>query len=96
MKSTEFQEKWEMDYFFIKWNGNATCLICKEKIAILKEYNLKHHYSTKHAEQYAKYQGDERKNRATQLRKGLSMQQKLFQKVSKEADAAVEASYVVS
>lgn len=48
-----FQEKWENDYFFVDFKGNATCLICNEKIAVLGEYNLKKHYSTKHAEQYA-------------------------------------------
>ena len=74
----QFQENWEMDSFFVEFRGNATYLICEEKIAVLKEYNLKWHYSTKNAEEYCKYQGEERSKRAAQLKKGLSMQQNLF------------------
>ncbi|XP_016097781.1 general transcription factor II-I repeat domain-containing protein 2B-like [Sinocyclocheilus grahami] len=92
----QFQERWTLQYFFVEFNGNATCLICKEKVAVLKEYNLKRHYSTKHGEQYEKYQEDERKRRATQLQRELTSQQNLFHKAKKDADAAVEASYVVS
>ncbi len=82
--------------FFVEFNGNATCLICKEKVAVLKEYNLKRHYSTKHGDQYEKYQEDERKKQATQLQRELTSQQSLFHRAKKDADAAVEASYVVS
>jgi len=46
----QFQERWTSQYFFVEFNGSATCLICKEKVAVLKEYNLKRHYSTKHAD----------------------------------------------
>ncbi|KAJ4928955.1 hypothetical protein JOQ06_004577 [Pogonophryne albipinna] len=90
-----FQEKWETEYFFVEYRGNATCLICTEKIAIYKEYNVKRHYSTKHAE-YAKYLGEEREKRVTELKKCLWKQRNLFKKGSNEADLAVEASYVVS
>lgn len=92
----QFQEKWTIDYFFVEFNSNATCLICKEKVAVLKEYNLKRHYSTKHADHYDKYRGDEREKTALQLRKGLTLQQNLFQKGKKESEAAVLASYAVS
>jgi len=80
----------------VEFNGNATCLICKEKVAVLKEYNLKRHYSTKHGERYEKYQADEREKTAMKLKKELTSQQSLFCKAKKDADAAVEASYVVS
>ena len=26
--------KWESDYFFVEFKGNAACLICKEKISV--------------------------------------------------------------
>lgn len=48
----QFHEKWEMQYFFVE--HTPTCLICKEKIAVHKEYNLKRHYSTRRAEEYSK------------------------------------------
>ncbi|KAG1935508.1 SCAN domain-containing protein [Pimephales promelas] len=67
-----------------------------EKVAVYKEYNIRRHYSTRHAEEYTKYHGDERKNRVTNLKKCLLRQQDLFKKAKKENEAAVEASYVVS
>ncbi|KAA8587860.1 hypothetical protein FQN60_016722 [Etheostoma spectabile] len=83
------------------WNdtesrGTPTCLICTEKVAVYKEYNIRRHYSTRHAEEYTKYQGDERKNRVANLKKCLLRQQDLFKEANKEKKAAVEASYVVS
>ncbi len=63
----QFQERWTLQYFFVEFNGNATYMICKEKVAVLKEYNLKRHYSNKHGDQYDKYEEDERTKRATQL-----------------------------
>lgn len=92
----QFQERWTSQYFFVEFCGNAICLICKEKLAVFKEYNLRRHYSTKHSEHDEKYKGDDRRQRAEQLQKGLLSQQELFHKASKDADAAVEASYVVS
>ncbi|KAF0027117.1 hypothetical protein F2P81_019858 [Scophthalmus maximus] len=92
-----FQENSEVDYydyFLFEFRGNATCLICRKKIAVLKDHNVKQHYSTKHAEEYSKYQGEARSKQAAQLKKGLSIQQNLFQMVSKEADSAVKASFV--
>lgn len=46
--------------FSVQWE-NTICLICKTKLAVLKEYNLKRHYTTEHGEQYEKYKGDEGK-----------------------------------
>ncbi|KAJ3602471.1 hypothetical protein NHX12_030226 [Muraenolepis orangiensis] len=92
----QFQEKWETEYFFVEHRGTPTCLICTEKVAVHKEYNIKCHYSTRHAEKNAKYQGDEREDRVANLKRCLLRQQDFFKKASKESDAAVEASYVVS
>ena len=61
-----------------------------------KEYNIRRHYSTKHAEEYAKYLGDEREDRVAKLKAGLLRQQDFFKRASKESEAAVKASYVVS
>ncbi|TKS65945.1 General transcription factor II-I repeat domain-containing protein 2 [Collichthys lucidus] len=68
----------------------------EEKVAVHKEYNLKRHYTTRHAEEYEKYQGDERANRIANLKTCLLRQQDFFKKATKESNAAVEASYMVS
>uniref|UniRef100_A0A8D2Q113 General transcription factor II-I repeat domain-containing protein 2-like n=1 Tax=Varanus komodoensis TaxID=61221 RepID=A0A8D2Q113_VARKO len=84
-----------MEYFFVEHRGIPTCLICTEKVAVHKEY-IRRHYSTRHAEKYAKYQGDEREDRVAKLKTCLLKQQDFFKKASKEIDTAVKASYVVS
>jgi len=43
-----FQERWTMDYFCIEFKNKIICLICRESIAVFKEYNIKRHYETKH------------------------------------------------
>ncbi len=82
--------------FFVEHRGIPACLICTEKVAVYKEYNVRRHNSNRHAEEYTKYQGDERKIRVANLKKCLLRQQDLFKKASKENEAAVDASYMVS
>jgi hypothetical protein len=36
-----FQEKWTYDVFFV------LCLICKKSVAVMKECNMKRHFSSK-------------------------------------------------
>ena len=49
--------------FFIVFNGVTTCLICKEKIAILKD--LKRHYTTKYTGDYDQPEGEVRERKAS-------------------------------
>ena len=90
------QEKWGVQYFFVDHRSNPTCLICTENGAVLKEYNLKRHHTTRHAEEYEKYQEDERANQFASLKTNLLRQQHFFKKANKEGFATVEASYIVS
>lgn len=44
-----FREKWGRAYFFVEVKSMPTCLICKKIVSVLKEYNLKRHYESKHS-----------------------------------------------
>lgn len=35
-------------YFFTYFNNKAICLICHDSVAVLKEYNIKRHFDSKH------------------------------------------------
>ena len=72
----QFQEKWGVQYLFVDRRGNPTCVICTDKVAVHKEYNLKHHYTTRHDEEYEKYQGDERPNQFASLKTHLLRQER--------------------
>ena len=58
-----FQTRWTESYFFIEFNNTPICLICNESISVLKEYNVKRHYETKHAKEYITIQGEFRKDK---------------------------------
>uniref|UniRef100_A0A3B3TV26 SPIN-DOC-like zinc-finger domain-containing protein n=1 Tax=Poecilia latipinna TaxID=48699 RepID=A0A3B3TV26_9TELE len=53
-----FQTRWENEYFFKEINGKCVCLICNEDVAVMKEYNVRRHYETKH-QSYTSYTGVE-------------------------------------
>ena len=55
----KFQTRWESEYFFKEFKGKCVCLICTETVAVIKEYNVRRHYETKH-QAYASYTGAER------------------------------------
>ncbi|KAK6490688.1 general mRNAion factor II-I repeat domain-containing protein 2-like, partial [Huso huso] len=90
-----FQEKWSSSYFVIKNGEKALCLICKQQIPAMKEYNVKRHYETNHGS-YNSLVGDQRKKKLEQLRRELSAQQSIFKNVSKASEAATRDSYVVA
>lgn len=69
-----FKEDWKYKYFCIKVENNAFCLICNEKISVLKEYNLKRHFDTKHVSNYTNYSDKMKKDHFNKLY--LNMQSK--------------------
>ena len=66
---------WEHDYLFTEADSNAICLVCKQKVGVLKEYNIRRHYETMHSHQFAKYTGEDRKVTVANLLMKLDTQQ---------------------
>lgn len=64
-----FKNSWTEAFFVIEQNETILCLICHEKISVCKEYNIKRHYSTKHASKYDEYKGQIRIDRVNSLKK---------------------------
>jgi len=52
-----FNDEWGIKYFFVqsKTGEKAICVICTETIAVWKEYNIRRHYDTKHAEIFSQF-----------------------------------------
>ncbi|UYV62467.1 EPM2AIP1 [Cordylochernes scorpioides] len=92
----KFKDQWNNQYFVIESSNKALCLICNESIAVLKEYNMKRHYETKHSQNYSKYTGIVRTEKFEALKRGLKSQQSLFTKVKTEQEAATRASFRVA
>lgn len=91
-----FQERWELQYFFTENRGNCVCLICQETVALFKEFNVKRHYQTKHANTYDKLTGSDRAEKFKQLQAALASQQRFFRRACESKENITEASYEVA
>ena len=92
----KFKKTWEHKYFFTEIDSVAVCLICKQRVSVLKEYNLRRHHETRHSDQYSKYTGEERKVKAGDLLAKLTSQQRTLLQPSTEQENATRASYRIS
>ena len=70
-----FNPSWTTDYFVHEQSNSIICLICLEKIAVCKSYNVKRHYTTKHAVSYDKFKGQFRIDKIELLKKTFLAQQ---------------------
>lgn len=91
-----FNEQWTIDYFCVQCKDKVLCLICKDIIAVFKEYNIKRHYETKHREKYVSFEGKLRTAKVEALKISLKGQQNIFKKCANENVATVRASYQVA
>ncbi|XP_059147647.1 uncharacterized protein LOC131935278 [Physella acuta] len=92
----QFQEEWNLKYFFIKSGDKALCLICNETVAVMKEYNLRRHHQSKHQGKYAQLEGKVRAKTYSKLKNQLTSQRTLINKSSNENEALKKASYNVA
>ena len=75
-------DQWTERYFFTDVGVKAVCLICHETLAVFKEYNLKRHFQTKHANFGHNLSKQELQKKTTDLVKSLKQQQTVFEKTS--------------
>ena len=76
--------EWCVKYFIVQHNQDVVCLICQSTIAVMKEYNIKRHYCTKHSARYDSIAGQSRVDNMQQLKKSLSKQQEVFHDYKKD------------
>ncbi|XP_026469377.1 general transcription factor II-I repeat domain-containing protein 2B-like [Ctenocephalides felis] len=95
LECRNFNEAWTVKYLFTSINKKAVCLVCKETIAVFKEYNLNRHFTTKHPK-YASLSLKELQTVAENLAKNLNKQQNIFTKQNNIEKSTTKASYVVA
>ena len=69
----KFNGKSTSEYFFIENAGSRhMCLICNQTVSVNKEYKIKQHYDSKHADGvYGKLKGRYRELKVKQLKEQL-------------------------
>ena len=87
----KFNEKWTSEYFFIKnADSRPLCLICNQTVNVNKEYDIKQHYDSKHADGvYGKLKGHDRELKVKQLKEQLKSQHFMFQKMHTDNEKTV-------
>ncbi|CAK1596193.1 unnamed protein product [Parnassius mnemosyne] len=94
-ENLQFQEIWTAKYFFVWSHNKVVCLICKNSVAIAKEYNVKKHYEMQHPT-FTKFTGELRKQKMLSLKRELIGQQAMFTKPIQDSETATEVSYEIS
>lgn len=91
-----FKESWTDNFFVIEYNSEILCLICQEKIAVFKEYNVRRHYSTKHASKFGNLMGQVRIDRVNSLKQNMIEHQSFFQVANQSSEAATKVSFLTA
>ncbi|KAF0042457.1 hypothetical protein F2P81_005989 [Scophthalmus maximus] len=95
-RKQNFQTNMDYFFFFTEVKGKPVCLVSGEHVAVFKEYNLKRHYETKHAEKYKNLTDAEQARTSTDLIAKLEKQQGCFTKLHAARDAATRTSFVIA
>ena len=71
-------------------------MICNQTVNVDKEYNIKRHYDTKHADGvYGKLKGHDRELKVKQLKEQFQIQ-RLFQKMHTDNEKTVRCSFLIA
>ena len=91
-----FNTEWTTKYFFTEVQLKAVCLICRETVAVFKEYNISRHFATKHANYASKQSTQERAATAQRLADNLQTQQHFFHRQTAIQESTTKASFLVA
>ena len=91
-----FNPSWTTDYFVHEQSNSIICLICLEKIAVCKSYNVNRHYATKHAVSYDKFKGQFRIDKIELLKKTFLAQQSVMKTKVISSYSATKISFLMA
>lgn len=91
-----FNEEWTAKYFFTEIQSKSVCLICQETVGVFKDYNISHHFSTKHDNYASKQSTQERAATAQRLAANLQTQQNIFLWQTGIQESSTKASYLLA
>jgi len=68
----------DKEVLFVEWKGKALCLICRETVAVLKDFNINRHYETKHNAYGQNISENNQMKKITALHESLQKQQMMI------------------
>ena len=90
-----FNNDWSNRYFVVQHNHGVVCVICQTTIAVMKEYNIKRHYTTKHSQTYGTLVGQARVDKLEQMNKTIKKQQGIFTSYKKDSELVTKLSFKI-
>ncbi|XP_070595014.1 general transcription factor II-I repeat domain-containing protein 2-like [Erythrolamprus reginae] len=91
-----FQKRWEAEYLFADIDGKAMCLVCGAHVAVLKKYNMRRHYETKHEDKYKHMDIQQKLKKVEEFKNSLKIKQLISRKAKSQSEAALKASFIVT
>lgn len=88
-----FNSEWCTKYLVVPHNKGVICLICQTTIAVMKEYNVKRHYTTKHSTQFDEVVGQARLDTIEHLKNSIEKQQCVLPTYKKNSEVVTKLSY---
>ncbi|XP_022162363.1 general transcription factor II-I repeat domain-containing protein 2-like [Myzus persicae] len=97
-KTYHFNQKWELEFFFVDIKDKCVCLLCRDTLSIFKRGNIERHYRTKHADFDLKFPTDSslRKDKLKTMKLKLNQEQSVFKNTNKLAQNVTIASFKVA
>jgi len=96
LMKADVQRQVVCEVFCCSTNERALCLICRNNIACLKEFNIKRHYNSRHSKQYDGILGQLQVDKAHQFKKSLQGQQKMTSLYKSDTQLGTELSFKLS
>ena len=90
-----FNSEWTNKYLFVTYEDKIICLVCRERISVPKEYNLRRHLETQHPA-IAKLDQNEKSLKAASLMKSLGKEQQFFKVLGSESSKGTDLSFKIS
>ena len=96
-KRRAFKSEWTSKYVSTEVGSTAVCLIGQKKIAVLKEYNIRRHFISNHANYLESRSTQQREATAQRLAVNFRIQQNsLFQQSATHQSIIKASSYLLS
>lgn len=90
-----FNSEWTNKYLFTLFKDKIICLVCRETIAVPKEYNVRRHFETKH-QTLSKLDKNEKTLKAVKLLSAISGEANYFKIIVTESKTVTKIGFQIS
>lgn len=84
------------DFFVVEHFGWNWYLICQETITVIKEYNIKRHYTTQQAIKFDNIVSQQRTNHINLVKQSIISQQSFLKVANKSSKAETKVNFLIA